>query len=170
VAVNVTGSPAHKGPETEGAILTTGDSSGFTSITMSLENASTGFAHAALDVKRTSMVSPSFKVDEVKVVPVCTIAPFTLHRITGAVPPFTVVAVNVTGVPSHIGPAGETVILTEGTAVGVILATITFESAEGGDGQVADDVISTLTISPFVSEEVVNVGVFPPVGFPLISH
>jgi hypothetical protein len=119
---------------------------------MSLENASTGFAHAALDVMRTSMVSPSFKVDDVKVVPFCTIAPFTLHRITGAVPPFTVVAVNVTGVPSHIGPEGETVMLTAGTAVGVMLATI------------------TLTISPFVSEEVVNVGVFPPAGFPLISH
>jgi hypothetical protein len=68
------------------------------------------------------------------------------------VPPFVGVAVNVTFVPVQIVLPGLAAMLTDGVTVGVTVIAITFEVAVVGLAHANDDVITTVTISPFASD------------------
>ena len=72
----------------------------------------------------------------------------------GAEPPLTGVAVKVVDVPAQIVVVG-TVILTDGTIGVETDIVIPPEVTVAGEGQVALDVIMTVTTSPFTSEVVV---------------
>ena len=61
------------------------------------------------------------------------------------------VAVNVTLVPVHIVLPGFAPILTDGTTVAVTTIVIPFDVAVAGLAQASDDVITTVTISPFTN-------------------
>ena len=64
-------------------------------------------------------------------------------------PPFVGVAVNVTLVPAQIVLPGEATILTDGVTVPLITIVIAFDVAVVGLAHASDDVITTVTISPF---------------------
>ena len=64
-------------------------------------------------------------------------------------PPFVGVAVNVTLVPAQIVLPGFAAILTEGVTEPVTTIVIPFEVAVVGLAQASDDVITTVTTSPF---------------------
>jgi hypothetical protein len=166
----VTGSPAQIGLGVATVILTAGVMSGSICITIWLELADAGFTHVALEIKRASTISPSFRDEVTNVVPVAVKMPFTLQLITGAVPPLAIAELNVTCVPTHTGPAGETEMEMAGIGDGVIPATIIFENTVGGTGQGAEDVMLARTSSPLLNEEVANVLELPPAGIPFTVH
>ena len=64
-------------------------------------------------------------------------------------PPLVGVAVNVTFVPIQIVLPGFATILTAGATVAVTVIVIPFDVAAVGLAQASDDVITTVTISPF---------------------
>ena len=66
-------------------------------------------------------------------------------------PPFVGVAVNTTFVPVQIVLPGLAAMLTDGTTVAVMIIVIVFEVAVVGLAQASDEVIITLTWSPFTS-------------------
>ena len=110
VAVNVTDVPAQTGPEGDDEIFTDGDTTVLTTMVTGAETTDEGVAQTAFERSSTVITSPFTKVaDENKgeFVPVFT--PFTFHWYTGELPPFTGVAVKLTGVPGQTAPAGETV-------------------------------------------------------------
>jgi hypothetical protein len=94
--------------------------------------------------------------------------PFNLHAYDG-VPPLTGVAVNVTIVPSHTGPAGAADMLTP-AAPGVVTDIVTALDVAGPVLQEAEEVITTLTTSLFESVEEVKVGLFSPTLVELTLH
>ena len=67
-------------------------------------------------------------------------------------PPFIGVAVNVTFVPVHIVFPGFALILTDGATVAVTTMVIPDEVAVVGFTHANDDVIITVTTSPFANE------------------
>ena len=66
-------------------------------------------------------------------------------------PPFVGVAVNVTLVPVQIVLPGLALILTDGTTVAVTVIVIPVDVAVAGLAHASDDVIATVTISPFTN-------------------
>ena len=68
-------------------------------------------------------------------------------------PPFVGVAVNTTFVPVQIVLPGLAAMLTDGTTVAVTVIVIVFDVAVAGLAQPSDDVITTLTTSPFTNAE-----------------
>ena len=66
-------------------------------------------------------------------------------------PPFVGVAVNVTLVPVQIVLPGLAAILTDGVTVDVTAIVIPDDVAVVGLAQASDDVITTVTISPFAN-------------------
>ena len=66
-------------------------------------------------------------------------------------PPFVGVAVNVTAVPGHTGPAGAAAIFTAGISSGLTAIVTALDVAVAGEGQTALDVMTTVTISPFAN-------------------
>ena len=66
-------------------------------------------------------------------------------------PPFVGVAVNVTFVPAQIVLPGLAEILTEGATVDVTIIVIPADVAVAGLAQASDEVITTVTMSPFTS-------------------
>ena len=68
-------------------------------------------------------------------------------------PPFVGVAVNVTLVPKQIVLPGFALMVTEGTTVAVTVIVIPFDVAVVGLEQASDEVITTVTISPFTNVE-----------------
>jgi hypothetical protein len=86
----------------------------------------------------------------------------------GAVPPFVGVAVNVTLVPAQIEVEEA---LMETDAVTALVETVmTLLTAFAVEVQLALDVNTTLTLSPFASVLDVNVAAFVPAFTPLICH
>ena len=77
-----------------------------------------------------------------------TLLPFNFHWYDG-VPPFVGVAVNVTFVPVHIVLPGFAAMLTDGATVEVTTIVIPVDVAVAGLAQAKDDVITTVTTSPF---------------------
>jgi hypothetical protein len=67
------------------------------------------------------------------------------------VPPFVGVAVNVTFVPEQIVLPGSAVILTDGATVEEIVIVIPDDVAVVGLAQAREEVITTVTISPFAN-------------------
>ena len=63
------------------------------------------------------------------------------------------VAVNVTFVPAQIVLPGFALMLTDGATDPVIIIVISFDVAVVGLAQASDDVITTLTTSPFTNVE-----------------
>ena len=103
----------------EAVILTEGTTRSFTVIRIVLLVTAAGVAHVALDVMITVTLSLLDNVDEVKLgLLVPTFTPFTCHWYEGVAPPFTGVAVNVTGVPAQILFPGLAAIFTEATGLG----------------------------------------------------
>ena len=66
-------------------------------------------------------------------------------------PPFVGVAVNVTLVPEQIVLPGIALMVTDGGTVPVTVIVIAFDVAVVGLAQASDDVITTVTISPFAN-------------------
>ena len=66
-------------------------------------------------------------------------------------PPFVGVAVKVTLVPVQIVLPGLAAILTDGVTVAVTVMVIALDVAVAGLAQASDDVITTVTTSPFTS-------------------
>ena len=62
-------------------------------------------------------------------------------------------AVNVTGVPAQIVLPGLAAIVTEGTTAAVTVMAIAFDVAFAGFAQAKDEVMTTVTTSPFASVE-----------------
>ena len=62
-------------------------------------------------------------------------------------------AVNVTGVPAQIVLPGLAAMLTEGATAAVTVIAIAFDVAFAGFAHASDDVITTVTMSPFASVE-----------------
>lgn len=86
------------------------------------------------------------------------------------VPPFTGVAVNVTGSPAQIAE-GVPVIVTDGVTLDETTIVIVFDVAVAGVAQAAFDVRTTVTVFPFVSVEEVNVAAVAPATFvPFTCH
>ena len=67
-------------------------------------------------------------------------------------PPFVGVAVNVTLVPVQIALPGLGEILTDGVSVGFTTIIIPLEVAAAGLAHASDDVMTTVTISPFAND------------------
>ena len=63
------------------------------------------------------------------------------------------VAVNVTCVPVQIVLPGDALMLTDGATVAVTAIVIALDVAVVGLAQASDEVITTVTTSPFVNEE-----------------
>ena len=79
-------------------------------------------------------------------------------------------AVNVTVVPEQIGP-GVPVMETPGVTASVTVIAVVVADAVAGEAHGALDVIITVTRSPLLREEVVNVLFVSPDTFtPLICH
>ena len=85
-------------------------------------------------------------------------------------PPFVGVAVNVTFVPAQIVFPGLAPILTDGTTVAVTVIVIPVDVAVVGLAQASDDVITTVTTSPFVNEAFEYVLLFVPTLLPFNFH
>ena len=66
-------------------------------------------------------------------------------------PPLVGVAVNVTLVPVQIVLPGFALMVTDGTTVAVTVIVIPFDVAVVGLTQARDDVITTVTTSPFAN-------------------
>lgn len=87
----------------------------------------------------------------------------------GAVPPFTAVAVNVTGIPAQIMLGDETMVI-DGATVGVTVMVISLLVTVAGTAQVAFDVSTQLTIALLLKDAEVNVLLLPPAFAPLTIH
>jgi hypothetical protein len=171
VAVNVTDVPAQIAPAGAAAIVTVGVTLEFTVIVTGALLAVGAVVQLAFDVRTTVTASPFASDAEVKVelfVPV--FDPLTFHWYEGVVPPLTGVAVNVTEVPEHIGPAGRAVTETVGVTFAFTTIVIGELLAVGVVTQVAFEVSTTATTSPFAIEAEVKVGLFVPVFVPLTLH
>ena len=85
-------------------------------------------------------------------------------------PPFVGVAVNVTDVPAQIVFPGLAAILTDGTTIAVTVMVILLDVAVAGDAQVAVEVITQVTASPFTNTAFVYVLLFVPTLLPFNFH
>ena len=79
-------------------------------------------------------------------------------------------AVNVTLVPVHIVLPGAAAMLTDGAAVPVTVIVIEFDVAVVGFAHASDDVITTVTTSPFTSVELWKVLLLVPALTPFTFH
>ena len=80
------------------------------------------------------------------------------------------VAVNVTLVPVHIVLPGAAAMLTDGATVAVTAIVIEFDVAVVGFAHASDDVITTVTTSPFTSVELWKVLLLVPALTPFTFH
>ena len=85
-------------------------------------------------------------------------------------PPFVGVTVNVTFVPAHIVFPGLAAIITDGVTTAVTIIVIAFDVTVAGEAQVAVDVITQVTASPFVNAAFVYVLLFVPTLLPFNFH
>ena len=125
----------------------------------------------ALDVITTVIISPFANVLSVKVgafVPLFT--PFTFHWKEGVLPPLVAVAVKLTAVPVQIAPEGRVEMVTAGATTGVTTIVIVLDDADEGTTQIALEVMTTETISPFTNVPEENVGEFVPTFTPFTFH
>ena len=143
-AVNVTLLPVHTAPAGFAVMVTDGTSLAFTLSVIILEVAVLLLAHSAVEVIITSILSVSFNVVVLNVLPEPALFPFTSHWKDG-LPPFTGAAVKVTLVPEHTGPVGFSEIVTEGVTDGVTVMVTVLDVSVAGDAQVALEVITSFT-------------------------
>jgi hypothetical protein len=169
-AVKVTLFPVQIVPDGEAEIETLAVTLELTVIVIGALVAVDEVVHAALLVIITLTWSLFTSVVVVNVEAVCpaTGVPFICHSYVGAVPPLTGVAVNVTLDPSHT-VVWLVMIDTEGVTLEIFIVIGELE-AVAEVTQVALDVSSTVTISPFARDEEVNVGMLVPVFDPLTFH
>lgn len=86
------------------------------------------------------------------------------------VPPLVGVAVKVTLVPAQMVPAGTAAMLTLAVNEELTVMVTGLEIAGLPEGQVALEIISQVTISPWAKVELVNVGLFEPRAPPFTFH
>jgi len=86
------------------------------------------------------------------------------------VPPFVGAAVNVTLVPAQMVLPGFAEIATLAGRFGFTVVVMEFDVAGEPVAQTALEVITTVTICPFVSVVVVNVGLLVPAFTPFTFH
>ena len=98
-----------------------------------------------------------------------TLVPLSLHWYTGAGPPFTGVAVNVTFVPAQIAVC-DAEIVTVGETYWLMVIVITLLVAVGVGTQGALLVTISFTCAPFDNVDAVNVGLFVPIFVPFNCH
>ena len=84
-------------------------------------------------------------------------------------PPLVGVAVNVTCVPAHMVVA-DALMLTDGATLDVTVIVIGLDVAIVGEAQLNEEVITTVTTSPFASVVDWNVGLLVPALLPFIFH
>jgi hypothetical protein len=169
VAVNVTGVPAQTGPAGFAAILTLAATGGLTSITIWLDKTGLPVTQAREEVIDTVIISLSFSAeDEYVELLLPTATPFNLHSYEGD-PPLTGTAVKATIVPAQTGPEGAADILTP-AAPGVVTDIVMALDVAVPVLQRAEEVITTLTTSLFVSVEEVNTGLLTPTFIPFTLH
>ena len=85
-------------------------------------------------------------------------------------PPFVGVAVNVTFVPAQIVFPVFAAILTDGVTIAFTVIAIEFDVAVAGEAQVAVEVITHITASPFANAAFVYVLLFAPTLLPFNFH
>ena len=128
-------------------------------------------AQAELDVITQLTVFPFVRAAFVYVALfVPTFVPFNFHWYAGVVPPFVGVAVNVTLVPLHIVEPGLAAILTDGATDELTVIVTVLDVAVGVDAQAELDVITQLTVFPFVRAAFVYVALFVPTLAPFNFH
>ena len=79
-------------------------------------------------------------------------------------------AVKLIWVPGQTAAEGEADTETAGAGAGLTTIAIEFEFAITGEAQVADEVITTVTISPLVKSDEVKPAEFVPALTPLTFH
>ena len=85
-------------------------------------------------------------------------------------PPLVGIAVNMTLVPVHIVLPGAAAMLTDGATAPVTAMVIEFDVAVVGFAHASDDVITTVTTSPFTSVELWKVLLLVPALTPFTFH
>lgn len=171
VAVNIKEAPAHIVPVGLAAIDTPGVTLAFTLIVTGALVAVGEVVQFALEVITTVTTSPLLNVVEVNIgLSVPAFEPLILHWNEGAAPPLTGVAVNVTEVPAHIVPVGLSAMVTAGVTLALTVIVTGALVAVGEVVQVAFEVITTVTTSPFVSVAEENVGLSVPALTALTLH
>ena len=85
-------------------------------------------------------------------------------------PPFVGIAVNVTFVPEQTVLPGLAEIVTDGVTIGVTDIVMPVDVADAGLAQTSDEVITTVTISPFARELLEYVLLFVPTLLPFSFH
>ena len=85
-------------------------------------------------------------------------------------PPLVGVAVNVTDAPAQMVLPGLAAILTDGTTIAFTVIVIVLDVAVAGNAQVAVDVITHVTASPFINVAFVYVLLFVPTLLPFNFH
>ncbi|HYC27668.1 MAG TPA: hypothetical protein VEB42_02615, partial [Chitinophagaceae bacterium] len=91
-----------------------------------------------------------------------TLTPFSFHCQDGEFPPFTAVALKLTGVPGHIAPEGNALNDTDGCNNGFTTMVTGNETADKGVAQKALEVSSTVTTSVFDNVDEENTGLLVP--------
>ena len=143
---------------------------GFTTMVTPVVVAVVGLAHAAFDVRTTLTTSLLVIVVLLNVaLLVPTGLPFINHWYLGVVPPLTGVAVKLTELPGQILLV-EAEIETEGTGAGKTVIVSLLLVAVGVVGQMAEDVITTITTSPLFKLELEKLVPPEPTGFPFSNH
>ena len=167
VAKNVTGVPAQTSL-LFAVMLTLTGRFGFTVIAIGLLSAVAG--HWRLEVSLRITMSPLINVDEVNVVVVTPVlTPFNSQSYDGVEPPFSIRdAEKVTEVPSHVGLAEATIVMT-GVSVGfTVIVTVLLVVVAG---QTASEVTSKRITFPLARELLMYSGLFAPeIGVPLSVH
>jgi len=121
-------------------------------------------------ITRQLMISPFESVLLAKVALfVPAIFPFRSHWYTGALPPLTAVAVNVTGVPRQMLFCDATM-LSDGVALELTFMVRLLLFTLAGTLQVASLVITQLILSPLAKLLLLKVALFVPALLPFISH
>lgn len=162
VAVNVTFCPGHIEPAGFCTILTEGTTFGCTDTVIgALGPVLGGVVHIELLYKITLTISPLTSVEVVNVLlvvnPPCGMV-LTVHWYCGLVPPLVGVAVNVAGLPAHMGEGDVCCSNTAGGTIGWIFNVIGFEVTSVGDAHGSDDIIFSVTTYPSLNELVTYVG------------
>jgi hypothetical protein len=98
------------------------------------------------------------------------VKPFRNHWYPGFAPPFTGIAVKVTGVFSQIIPGGKPIVTEAGGGAGIIFMVMRLETAGLGDAQATLEVIISETLSPFNKPAVEYTAVLVPALTPFTCH
>ncbi|MNQ66361.1 hypothetical protein D3C85_808520 [compost metagenome] len=170
VALNVTEVPAQIG-FADALMFTLAGKFGFTVIVIALEVAGLPVKQGvAFEVNTQVTMSPFAKAALVYVAAFDpTFVPFNFHWYAGVVPPFVGVAVKVTEVPAQIVFTDSKMLMLAGK-IGFTVIVTSLDKAGFPVAQIAFEINSQLTISPFANPALVYVAEFEPTFIPFNFH